>query len=357
MTNGKAATRFTLSTVIWGEDYVRAFLEVSALALLAPGNLPALASRYPVRYHIQTDPEGERLLAASPVIRRIADIVPLDIEASIRPEAETALPNEETIDKFPVWSMALNRTLDKAIPDRSWVILWGPDSLFADNSLAHVAELVEKGAKAVCVGGSLIVDRAAMLAAIAPYRTEGEASPLSIPPRVLARLAFDHRHPGFRCHDYDSDGFTHWPCFINFPIPGEGMLVRNFHTSPIAFQMVRPLHILPKDTVDLLFLSLLLKGGEPVAYVNNTDDICVANMAGPNEGRKIIPGRPRPDILGKFVKHWTTPLHRKHARIPYFWHFGEMTHEKWAPAIRASEQFLNLMLASGEAMKHLRTNP
>lgn len=348
---------FFISTVAWGEDYIRSLLNVSIPCLLAPGNLPALAEENRVIFRLHTDREGAHTFSDHPICRRLEEFAEVTVDGSLFEQADSAAPGEESLAKFVVWTKAENTALAEAAALKAWFISWQPDSMFADGALRHAVSLITEGVQAVCLGTAIIVDREALLDEVQKYRREGPAPVLNIPPRELASLAYLHRHPGFYdCHVLGAQPFTKWPSFLFVPVPGEGVLIRNFHLSPITFLVDKPAAIEEGDTMDLFFLNRYLGLDADIRVVTDTDHICAVNLAGPKEQRETLP-TPDPTVLGHFIKHWTDPLHHKFVRTPSYWHYADVTPEKWQEAIRFSDRFIALMFESGKIMEAFHTNP
>ena len=73
------AQAFHVVTVVWGRSYVELFLDVAVPNQMTPGNLGALPAGS--RYRVFTSPEDFETLAASSILARVNDMMPVDVIA------------------------------------------------------------------------------------------------------------------------------------------------------------------------------------------------------------------------------------------------------------------------------------
>ena len=64
---------------VWGQRYVRQFLEVGLPTLLAPGNLPALAATLPTRFVILTRLDDDDYIRRHVAFRRLSAVCDTEI--------------------------------------------------------------------------------------------------------------------------------------------------------------------------------------------------------------------------------------------------------------------------------------
>lgn len=60
--------RILFSVAVWGKDYLRTFVEYSLASQLAPANIPRLAEKHDLTYHITTTRSGGDWLRQQPAI-------------------------------------------------------------------------------------------------------------------------------------------------------------------------------------------------------------------------------------------------------------------------------------------------
>src|SRR5579872_3530498 len=56
---------------VWGERYINDFLELGLPCLLAPGNIPALAAEYPMRFAFLTRADNISVFNGHPAIQKL----------------------------------------------------------------------------------------------------------------------------------------------------------------------------------------------------------------------------------------------------------------------------------------------
>ena len=141
--------RLRLVTVVWGESFIDIYLRITARSLLAAGNLEALAQKYNVSYSIHTTEEDARRLRASPVFRRIQEIVAVDIVAFDERVIDVKNPSSH----WTLWRVAADRA--KRAGETIFFII--PDMVFAVDTLARWGRRFEEGYRAVCMASPQVV--------------------------------------------------------------------------------------------------------------------------------------------------------------------------------------------------------
>ena len=143
--------RYDVFVTVWGQTFVRKFVNLSLVSQLAKGNLPALANNADVFYHIYTDKASReyfepKLLELSKHVKvqfYYFDEIPFGSGS-----LEQAISNSDvTTIKHNVQRITANLMLS-GLKDSAAVLL-DSDFIIADGSLDRMHRLRKKGKRAV----------------------------------------------------------------------------------------------------------------------------------------------------------------------------------------------------------------
>jgi hypothetical protein len=189
-----ARSPLVIAIAVWGDGYVRGFLDYYLRSMAAPGNLPALAAHFDVRFAVVTTAGGREQIQASPVARRLDGIVAFDY--FLIPGDLIARSGHEDDSKFVyrLYTMAMHVGVAYAQAIGAAISFSIPDGIIADGSFGNLARLVaEKNPDGVFAQGLTVAERG-LLGAIDDFGIPLE-EPLAVPPRDLMALGARHLHP------------------------------------------------------------------------------------------------------------------------------------------------------------------
>ena len=141
-TTVKCPTR--VITYAWGEEYADTLLTLTLPALLAPGNLPYVASEVPCELVILTERRFFSKFHSHPTIARIGKVCPIRI-----------VRLDDLIVSKDKYGMTLTYALHRAFSDlgpamtEHWQIFLNADFILADGSLRNVIHHLSRGERIV----------------------------------------------------------------------------------------------------------------------------------------------------------------------------------------------------------------
>src|SRR5262245_33731868 len=174
-------------TYAWGERYVDTLLTLTLPALLAPGNLPYVASEVPCELVILTERRFFPKFNRHPAIARVRNICPVRF-----------MRLDDLIVSKDKYGMTLTYALHRAFSDlgsamtERWQIFLNADFILADGSLRNVIRHLSRGERIVASPSYCTI--AEEVIPELRKRVDATTSILSVPPRELARLVLQHRH-------------------------------------------------------------------------------------------------------------------------------------------------------------------
>lgn len=143
--------RFHLLSVFWGEKFTDRFGRIALRSLLAPGNLPALASAHQVVYHVHTSAADADRLSADPVFKEVRRHVEFRVHRVSLTDTERANPSTH----WTLWHRGAAQLKDT----EDVLITVAPDHLFARDTIAQWAGLFLEGKLALfCPGVQVVLE-------------------------------------------------------------------------------------------------------------------------------------------------------------------------------------------------------
>ena len=171
------------SVALWGEEFVRTFLDHCLPTQLAPQNLPAAAEKLSAVYRIFTTPEDIELFEDHWAVRRLHEVLPTEI---IPVDIPAKLSIHEMVSDYH--HVIVREARDKA----RWLIFLTPDLVWADGSFGNMAAILKEKDPDILVMATLRTDADRMMPEIERLVEANPESPIIIPPRRLVSLSISN---------------------------------------------------------------------------------------------------------------------------------------------------------------------
>ena len=301
---------------VWGERYIKQFLDISLPTLLAPGNLPALAKLLPCQLVFLTSSQDADVLRRHPASRYLESIC--EVEIQVIDDLITGDNYSTTITL--AYAQAV-RAAGPAMLDTCFFFLIS-DYIMADGSLANVFARIAAGASGVLAGNFQIIEEDA-----APtfYERFDRGEPaMVLPPRALMRWALDYLHPMTIANT------------MNFPLCNASHSNRLFwrvdeNTLIGRFYLMHMIAIRPERTdfvigssCDYSFIPEMCPS-DNVEVMTDSDDYLVVEMQPRQHERRFLRLGPKePADLARTLSEWTTARHRKNVQAQLIYHSGDI---------------------------------
>jgi hypothetical protein len=302
-------------TMAWGDRYVGDLLEIAIPALLAPGNLPALAEIFDCELVIVTESRFfDRLerSAAIAALLRFADLrlVPIDDLLS------------------PWYGITLTYALVRGFADLgtamtgTHLIFLNADFVVADGSYRKLAEVIQSGERLV-VSPSYCMDLEATIETL--YRRRDPATgALSLAKRELAEIIISHRHNTIRAKTVNQQMFRiHRYDQFYWYVDERTLLARQM---PIAVVYMRPERALTEMPTfwDYGVISEYCPTLKP-CVLGDSDDFLMAELRSEGTFREFLHlGWPTVDEIAADLSSFTTQDHRDYGRYALVLHSADL---------------------------------
>ncbi len=317
--NGTAPTGLPTRIIgyAWGDSYVDELLTLAIPALLAPGNLPAVAAQVQCELVLVSE---ERLFAKigdHPSIKKAQEFCPVRLVGL-----------DDLITRSDKYGMALSYALHRAFADLGpamtdvWLIFFNADFIIADGSLRNLLGHLMRGERIVA-SPSYCTVKEEMIPKLKCRLADGPTQ-LAIHPREMAELILLHRHITIRgktinqtrFHLLQADQF-YWQV-DDQTLVGQQM--------PVAIVGMRPQRYLaePNSFWDHGLMLELCPDAE-VKLLGDSDEFLMLELrSGGVAQEQIIPGPADPRDLAERMIIWVTPYQISFAHRPLVLHAADI---------------------------------
>ena len=284
--------------------------------LLAPGNIPALASELPCKFVFMTSSDDVELIKAHPTYERLSEFC--EIEYQFLDDLIVDGNHSATI------TLAFARAIRAVGPAITKTCFFLPvsDYIIADGSFKNVLDRIRSGFSGVFAGNFQVIAEEAD-PVLRKWIPEGSTF-VSLSARELVGWSLNHLHPATIAN------------MVNVP------LGHNFHTNRLfwridessllaRFFLMHPIAIHPEVTefdvgssFDYSFIPELCPSNNVTAMFDSDDYLVIEMQPGYHENQYLRFGPLGPTALANSLAEWTTARHRENSKFTLIYHAGEV---------------------------------
>ncbi len=262
---------FHFRTWLRSEAEARLFLEAALPSLIAPGNIPRLVNKRACRWRIGATSEAAAIVAAAPGFAELQEHMPADLE--VMPEPSAREPRTAAEDR--------RRAVEEAAAAGVATFIAEYDSVFADESLAIIARVLELGFRAVLTPRLPLRRSTALPALREGFSIDGL---LSIGARELARLALEHLDAEPVA---GGDALLLDPLALGWRVGAEGMIVHSLEPYPVVVHPRPGLAPAPRIADDA-FLGGAGLAEKEISVVTDASALMVCRLADDSGSRAPV---------------------------------------------------------------------
>jgi hypothetical protein len=308
--------RLRIITYAWGVDYVRRLLDITLAAVLAPGNLPALAEIFACEFVLLTERSLFATVEASPTYQRIGSI------------AEARLVPIDDLLVAPLYGMTLTYATYRGMADLGEEVT-DTDFLFftadwvpADGSYRSLIPHLRRRERLI-VAPSYCAVTEDVLPALRS-RLDEKTAALAIPKRELAALIIANRHNTVRGKTINTHLF-HMDVIEQFYWLVDRSTLLS-HQMPIAIVCMRPERWIPQPNSfwDYGTVSELCPTSKPCVLADS-DEFLMLELRGESthdDGLRL--GWPSHETIGRKLATFVTKDHSEYGRHQLVLHSGDL---------------------------------
>ncbi len=308
--------RLRIITYAWGRQYVANLLDITLAAVLAPGNLPALAEVFDCEFILLTEQGLFEQIEAHPVYRRVAQLT----KARLVPIDDLLVA--------PLYGMTLTwatyrgmEDLGDAITDMDF-LLFTADWIPADGSYRSLIPHLLKRERLIvapsyCVVSEKVLPRLR-------ERIDPETHVLAMSKREMAALGIPNRHNTIRGKTINSHLF-HMDVVEQFYwlVDPHTLLC---HQMPIAIVCMRPERWIaePNTFWDYGTVSELMPNTTPCVLADSDEFLMIELRSETTYDDGLRIGWPDNDTIGKKLASFVTRDHTVYGRHQLVWHSRDL---------------------------------
>jgi Macrocin-O-methyltransferase (TylF) len=310
-TTVKCPTR--VITYAWGENYVDTLLTLTLPALLAPGNLPYVASEVPCELVIVTERRFFSEFHNHPTIARIRKVCPIRF-----------VRLDDLIVSKDKYGMTLTYALHRAFSDlgpsmtEHWQIFLNADFILASGSLRSVIHHLSRGARIIASPSYCTI--AEQVIPELRKRLDATTSILSVPPRELARLVLQNRHLVIQGKTINQTSF-HMRYADQFYWSVDDSTLLGYQ-MPVSIVGLRPERSLtePNSYWDFGLIWEYCPKSE-VCVIGDSDEFLMMELREKNVAEEqVVLGPPNKREIAERMLTWVTPYQRHFLKFPLTLH-------------------------------------
>jgi hypothetical protein len=306
-------------TCAWGEKYIGELLSITLPALLAPGNLPYVASVVPCELVILTERASFSRLLRDVTVRKILQLCAVRFI-----EIDDLIPSPDQ------YGMAITYALHRGFSDLgqsatdTWLLFLNADFIPADGGFRNVIQHLAQGKRLVAAPSYCVKAEGARPELLA--RMDLRSRALSIPFREMARLILEHQHDSIRGKTVNEASISirymdqfYWRVDPN-TLAG--------HQMPVAIVGMRPERNLPEPNSfwDYGLIREFCPNTEH-CVIGDSDEFLMLELRHGHVTETqewIVRGWPEPSEIARNMITFATPYTKDMARHPLTLHSGEL---------------------------------
>jgi hypothetical protein len=300
-------------TYAWGEKYVDTLLTFTLPALLAPGNLPYVASEVPCELVILSQRRFFSKFDRDPVIARLRNICPVRF-----------IRLDDLIVSKDKYGMTLTYALHRAFSDlgpamtEHWQIFLNADFILASGSLRTVIGHLVRGQKIVAAPSYCTI--AEEVIPELRKHLDAATSTLNISHRELARLVLQHRHTVIRGKTVNQTSF-HMRYADQFYWSVDDSTLIGYQ-MPVSIVGLHPERYLPEPNSYWDFGLIWEYCPQADVYViGDSDEFTMLELRDRSVAEdQIIPGPVDKKAIAERMVTWVTPYQQHFLKFPLTLH-------------------------------------
>ena len=316
---------YILGVPVWGDDYVKQFLEISLPSLLSPRNLPVLQGRPICKFNIYTKSEWVNTIKQASTITYLTKFIEVKIH-------ELDL---DTSNRYYGMNEGHRLCLEEANGLDCASMMLSADHIYSDGYVEFLVNKAEEGYRVVSLIG-LRTNRNSMGTFVKNNFKTGEV--ITISPRQLVKAAVNNLHEINEYSFMDSNRSLIQPSSLFWTVGKSGeILAHCYHQSPV---MVYPeiKNQTFKGTIDDDLVTSVFKIFPKDYVIANSDECIMIDLC--QEGREVPLIEKEISQIAHWVFYNTNIYHKRIFEFKLRLHFGEAKEEEWIIAEQKAKKVL-----------------
>ncbi|MBI5741875.1 MAG: tetratricopeptide repeat protein [Nitrospirae bacterium] len=355
--------KFHFITPVWGNKFTRTFLDLSLPSQLSEGNIRSLDRSTGHKYKIFTTSEDALTIRESRSYKILGGL--METEIHIIDDAVSKFHSGK-INRYDVMTLCHGRGIMEAARDQAAIVSLSADLIFSNGSISNMHKIASSGKRVIAIGGYRMTLDTFGPALLKDYYLADEGS-IGITSREMIRLSLEHIHPDSEILFWGNRNFLNdWPAYLYWHVPGEGVVQRGIHLSPIMINpAVRNEVLAPESGMGIDGYDYMMRAVpdyNDFHIVDDSDEItCFSMHPLPASGEPPYEANIL-DIAAWIMKHCCdchvkfldTTLRFHHSDLSREWKAVEAESDRTVEAIRTTLDFLKKTPDTWKALEALK---
>jgi hypothetical protein len=299
---------------VWGQSYIERFARFGLASMLAPGNLPAVASRWDVEFVILTsraDFDHFERLDLMRAARRFASVRYEAIDDLIVPGLFSVTLTLAYMRGVAMFGEAMTQ---------SHFLFWNADFVLSAGAMTYLAGEIAADRKVILAGSLRAVSED--VEGLLNSRVEKDRV-LNLTGRELTALALAHPHRMQIAKTVNQGGpWAGSPNHMFWTVGEDAVVARFWQIFMLCLKPTRVLTAID-GYCDYSFVPSLCPDAEWLV-VGDSDDVCLLELQGRDADHEDVHKGPGREVAWlRSIREWCTPEHLEVARRPILFHAGE----------------------------------
>jgi hypothetical protein len=265
--------KFKIVVPVWGENYLRTFLNYSLPSQMNQKNLIHLTKTHNIDYVVYTRATDMKMLENNHLVKSMLSLRILRTKLIDEFEQEF---NQNSNYRYDLKSKIYALELQQSAMDSTPTYCLNADILFSNNFFAETIELIDRGAQAVQVFAPRTD-----LDAVSHYFDSSikTASSIEISAKDLSKIWAANIHPLNEMHFVENLKSKEFhPSTLIWPIKDESYYIKSFHLYPILVKPDKP-NLTLSGTIDGTLLEDLNLSRNQISTVTNLESIFCCELS------------------------------------------------------------------------------
>lgn len=318
---------------VWGEKYIKDFLQLSLLSLLAPGNIPALSKAYKTKFIFLTRSYDMGVFESEPAFQKLKQYC----EIEFIPINDLIVIGNYSTTLTLAFDRAIKHTGEKML--ETYFIFLTSDYIMANGSFEGLMRYMSKGYSGICAGNFQVVQED-----IEPYllsQINHDKLTIEISPRDLVKQSLEHLHPITTTSFYDQTVVHNYKANRFYCRPDPETLAGRFYLLHMLCIKPETMNYQIKSSCDYSFIPEMCPSGN-IGIITDSDDYLVVEVQSRDHELGYIHwGAYNLKKLVTVLAEWTTKQHRENAQHTIFYHANELSLTKKTAIDAELQTFIN----------------
>src|SRR3990167_2444641 len=323
-----------INTVVWGEEFIKTFINIAIASQLAEGNIPDLDKKCTPIYFIYTRKEDQPQITSSILFQKLASKIPIVFRFFT---CDSNLSIHQTLTNCHI------KAIKEANQNQAPILFLSPDLIVSRGAFSYFVDLLNRGKRLIASLG-IRLSLESMEKELSKRHLINENQPLSLTANELIDLAFRNLHTFSKNLFWRNEKANHILPTIFWKLDDTTLLARGFHIHPIVIWPT-DYHTLPCTTIDGPYVTKACPNKKNWHLITNTKKISLFELSNHNKFHDSPLAKPSIELMLQWAsdKQNVSDIHRYYVKHKLYIGSGRRRRH-WRKIERESDRIINAIL-------------